>query len=631
MRSRWAEILTGAVLIAALIVVCLNAWLAVRSVRVLEDSQNWVAHTWQVINATERIMGSMKDAETGNRGYLLTGDPVYLAPYTQATHDLPEEFSQITALDSDNPTQQAQISQMRSLVNQRLQLLQKGIDQRRSGNLNRADLLVQSGTGESEMNRLRSMANSMQDAERRLLAQRVARSDIARTHSQLTIVIVSIIDVLLITLVFWLMKRERKLSQIAHATATRLQKLQSISDVGLTQLTPSELIDALLDKLLEVIRADKAVFCKWHGGEIEVVAASETATDRGPRMRLNPNNPIYTAATNQEIITLEGTSAQSIEIDGMHGEMHSILILPVLVFGKVAALLVAGRHQHDPFQDQDESLLTVVADRIGVALDRANAYEAERQARRQAETSAAEVQALNAELEERVRLRTAELEATNRELEAFSYSVSHDLRGPLRSVDGFSLALEEDFAHAVNAEGRDFIRRIRAGVQKMGQLIDSLLLLSRITRAELSRERVNVSELAGEIARELRVENPHRNLTFLIQPGLEANADPKLLRVALENLLGNAVKFTARQPQASVEFGRSPETGEFFVRDNGAGFDMQYADKLFHAFQRLHGERDFKGSGIGLATVSRVIQRHLGTIRTESAVDRGATFWFTVG
>jgi signal transduction histidine kinase len=630
MRPRWAEILAGAALFVALVVVCLNAWLAVRSVRVLEESQNWVSHTWQVINDTERIMSSMKDAESGNRGYLLTGDPVYLAPYTQATHDLPDEFSHIKGLTADNPAQQASIAQMRSLVNRRLQLLQTGIGQRRSGNINRAALFVQNGTGESEMNRLRSMATSMQDEERRLLAQRVARSDRARAHSQWTIVIVSIIDVLLITLVFWLMKRERDLSRKAHATANRLQKLQSISEVGLTQLTPSELIVALLERLREVIRADKVVFCNWHNGEIEVVAASE-ADSGSQRMRLDADDPIYLAATNQQIITLEGTSAESVEIDGMRGEMQSVLILPVIVSGKVAALLVAGRRRQDPFQDQDENLLSVVSDRIGIALDRANAYEAERQARRQAEASAAEVQALNAELEERVRQRTAELEATNRELEAFSYSVSHDLRAPLRSVDGFSLALEEDFASAVNAEGRDFIRRIRAGVQKMGQLIDSLLQLSRITRAELSREQVNVSEMGGEIARDLRAENRDRNLTFLIQPGLEANADPKLLHVALENLLGNAVKFTARQPQATIELGRSPETGEFFVRDNGAGFDMQYADKLFHAFQRLHGERDFKGSGIGLATVSRVIRRHLGTIRTESAVDHGATFWFTVG
>lgn len=357
MRSRGTEILTGVALIAALVVVCFNAWLAVRSVRVLEDSQNWVSHTWQVINATERIMGSMKDAETGNRGYLLTDDTAYLMPYTQAVHDLPEEFSHIATLTADNPNQLARISQMQSLVNQRLKLLQTGVDQRRSGNMNRAALLVQAGTGESEMNRLRSMANSMQEEERRLLAQRVARSDRARVHSQWTIVIVSIIDVLLISLVFWLMKRERNLSRKATATAVRLQKLQSISDVGLTQLTPDELTNALLARLLEVIRADKVVFCNWRSGEVEVVADSDVDGPRGSRMRLDADDPIYTAATNQQIITLEGDSAQSIEIVGMRGEMHSILILPVIVSGRVVALLVAGRRRQDPFQNRTRACL----------------------------------------------------------------------------------------------------------------------------------------------------------------------------------------------------------------------------------------------------------------------------------
>jgi light-regulated signal transduction histidine kinase (bacteriophytochrome) len=334
---------------------------------------------------------------------------------------------------------------------------------------------------------------------------------------------------------------------------------------------------------------------------------------------------------NRKLVTLDRESAQSIPLEAMRREMYSMLVVPILVAGEVAALLVAGRRERNAFEDQDAELLSVAADRIGMALGRTNAFEAEREARRDAEQSAAEVQKLNAELEQRVQLRTAELAASNRELEAFSYSVSHDLRAPLRSVDGFSLALEEDFADAIDEEGRDYIRRIRAGVQKMGQLIDALLQLSRITRADLSREQVNISDLAADVARDLRGENPDRNLVFRIQPGLETDADPRLLRVALENLLGNAVKFTARKPEATIEFGRSPETGEFFVRDNGAGFDMQYEDKLFHAFQRLHGDRDFKGSGIGLATVSRVIQRHHGEMRAEGAVDQGATFWFTLG
>jgi signal transduction histidine kinase len=168
-------------------------------------------------------------------------------------------------------------------------------------------------------------------------------------------------------------------------------------------------------------------------------------------------------------------------------------------------------------------------------------------------------------------------------------------------------------------------------VQRMGQLIDSLLRLSRITRAEFSREPVNVSELAHEVLSELRSQNPSRSIDFEVQPDMQVEADPRLLRVALENLLGNAVKFTANSAPARIWFGRSESSGEFYVRDNGAGFDMRYAPKLFNAFQRLHGDKDFAGSGIGLATVARVIRRHHGTIRAEGEVGVGATFWFTLG
>ncbi len=247
------------------------------------------------------------------------------------------------------------------------------------------------------------------------------------------------------------------------------------------------------------------------------------------------------------------------------------------------------------------------------------------------EKNAAEILALNATLEERVRQRTAELEATNRELEAFSYSVSHDLRAPLRTIDGFSLALAEDYTDAIDATGRDYIGRVRAGVQRMGQLIDALLQLSRITRADITRETVDLSALAESVVSNLPPEPRDGAIEFRIQPGLEVQADAKLVRVALENLLGNAAKFTSKLPLAVVEFGWDDEQNAWFVHDNGAGFDMNYAHKLFNAFNRLHGDKDFKGSGIGLATVARVVRRHHGTIWAASVVGHGATFWFTLG
>jgi signal transduction histidine kinase len=238
----------------------------------------------------------------------------------------------------------------------------------------------------------------------------------------------------------------------------------------------------------------------------------------------------------------------------------------------------------------------------------------------------------NEELENRVDERTRELAASNLELEAFSYSVSHDLRAPLRTIDGFSLALEEDLAEKLDAQGKDYILRVRNGVQRMGTLIDSLLQLSRVTRSDVQRERMDLSQLATLVFREIQSGDPEREVNWIAQPGAMAEADPRLMRIAFENLIGNAWKFTARTPDATITFGSSPQNGKtvYFLRDNGAGFDMQYVDRLFTAFQRLHGEREFKGSGIGLATVSRIIRRHHGSIWAEGKPGKGATFFFTL-
>ena len=253
------------------------------------------------------------------------------------------------------------------------------------------------------------------------------------------------------------------------------------------------------------------------------------------------------------------------------------------------------------------------------------------QSRAEVERKAVEIQALNVTLEERVRQRTAELENTNRELEAFSYSVSHDLRAPLRTIDGFSLALEEDYAEAVDDTGRDYIKRVRGGVQRMGMLIDALLQLSRVTRAEIARETVDLTAMVESVAANVKEENADRNLDISVEQGMQVNADPKLLRVAIENLLGNAAKFTGKVAHPQVTFGWDAEQKAFAIKDNGAGFDMHYAGKLFGAFNRLHGDKDFKGSGIGLATVARVIARHHGRIWALGEVDHGASFFFTVG
>lgn len=234
--------------------------------------------------------------------------------------------------------------------------------------------------------------------------------------------------------------------------------------------------------------------------------------------------------------------------------------------------------------------------------------------------------------EESLRSYATQLEAANRELESFSYSVSHDLRAPLRGIDGFSQALLEDYADQLDTDGRNYLERVRAGAQHMGRLIDDLLKLARVTRMDISPETVDLSALAQDVAAELHNQNAQHQVELEISPGLHAQADPRLLRIALENLFSNAWKFTSRRDGARIAFGSVDYEGTpaYFVRDNGIGFDMTYAGKLFGAFQRLHDARDFPGTGIGLATVQRVIHKHGGRIWAQAAPEQGATFYFTL-
>ncbi|MBT6498902.1 MAG: transporter substrate-binding domain-containing protein [Deltaproteobacteria bacterium] len=267
---------------------------------------------------------------------------------------------------------------------------------------------------------------------------------------------------------------------------------------------------------------------------------------------------------------------------------------------------------------------------------RTRSLEEEISERKQAEEALRESEGkyreLSVELEQRVQKRTDQLEGANKELESFAYSVSHDLRAPLRGIDGFSQVLLEDYEEKLDEEGKDYLGRIRSGTQRMGHLIDDLLRLSRLTRSEMRHEPVNLSTLAENVSVALRESGSERKVTFDITPNLKAHGDRYLLGVAIENLFSNAWKFSSSHDQARIEFGVEKLEGKnaYFIRDDGVGFDMAYADKLFGAFQRLHGTTEFPGSGIGLATVQRIIHRHGGQIWAESKVGEGATFYFTL-
>ncbi len=233
---------------------------------------------------------------------------------------------------------------------------------------------------------------------------------------------------------------------------------------------------------------------------------------------------------------------------------------------------------------------------------------------------------------ESLKERSSEIERTNKELEAFSYSVSHDLRAPLRSIDGFSQALLEDYYDKVDETGRDYLKRVRASTQHMGRLIDDLLKLSRLTKAEMRPEPVPLSDIVTKIIDSLKKNEPDRSVECVVEEGITVYGDSYLIEIAMENLLNNAWKFTGKTPRPKIQFGMTQKEGldVYYIKDNGAGFDMTYSDKLFGAFQRLHSSEEFSGTGIGLVTVLRIIHRHGGRIWAEAEPNKGATFFFTI-
>jgi len=291
-----------------------------------------------------------------------------------------------------------------------------------------------------------------------------------------------------------------------------------------------------------------------------------------------------------------------------HTPLRGLLGVPLIGTELMpSGLILVSDKQEGDFTEEDEALLSQLASIVSLALSH---IEARTGAER----------------------RAIELAAANAELESFSYSVSHDLRAPLRSLDGFSQALIEDYADKIDEQGKDYLNRIRSASQRMGMLIDDILKLSRATRGEMHVEAVNLSDIAQSIADELHAGQSNRVVEFVIQPDVMAQGDASLLRIALENLLGNAWKFTSKHASARIEFAATHVEDEttYYVRDDGVGFDMAYAEKLFGAFQRLHTVEEFPGTGIGLALVQRIVRRHGGRVWAEGEVERGATIYFTL-
>ncbi len=307
--------------------------------------------------------------------------------------------------------------------------------------------------------------------------------------------------------------------------------------------------------------------------------------------------------------------------------VRSIVVVPILSRSGVLMSMIAGRTGKS-FEPDDVQVLEQIAARTSVALESVRLFEEKQRELEERTKAEAQIRRLNENLEHIVDERTTELKATNQELEAFCYSVSHDLRAPLRSVDGFSQSLLEDYGEQLDDQAKDYIGRVRKASHRMDELISALLNLSRITRLELARQTVDLTQMAWLTVEDTLEGKDKSQYTVDVQPGMVVEADPKLARVVLDNLVRNAVKFSQRSLPARIEIGHNGSA--FYVRDHGVGFNPAYAEKLFVAFERLHTQSEFPGSGIGLATVQRIVQKHGGKVWAESEVGKGATFFFTL-
>ena len=420
-------------------------------------------------------------------------------------------------------------------------------------------------------------------------------------------------------------ERERLLAELEYRS-TQLKTAAEVSKSTSMILDPDELMGQAVELIQQRFSFYYVgLFLVDEAGEWAVLRsgtgqAGQRMLEVGHKLAVGGDSTIGQCVANAQARIALDVGKEAIRFDNPYlPETRSEMALPLTSRGRwcIGALTVQSADEA-AFSTRDIAVLQTMADHLAIAIENARLYE--------------QVQLNAVELEERVAERTAELIAVNKELEAFAYSVSHDLRAPLRSIDGFSRALLKDSAGRLTATGQDYLRRVRAASQRMGQLIDDLLNLSRLMQTEMRHGVVDLSALAQAIATELQQHEPERQVEFGIAEGVVANGDARLLRVVLENLMGNAWKFTSKHSSARIEFGVTQIEGApaYFVRDDGTGFDMACADKLFGAFQRLHDRGEFEGSGIGLATVQRIIHRHGGRTWAEGEVERGATFYFTL-
>jgi PAS domain S-box-containing protein len=568
----------GACFVLAMLTLLVVAAISHRSGLRLQEATGAVAHSREVLEKLGEISAGLSQVESSARSFAISGKQSHLNPFYTAAKAVPQQVDDLKLLIREDPSRLRSVTEIEPVIAKHLKTMKDMVE---LGNKNlfrgfsQRDL---TDAGNTLMEKIQAALGPMEQEQRALLNEEQAS---VTTKAERVAMINLAGSILASVLVL----------------ACGACALRAMHDRGKVEEKLDRLLGSMPDALVIINAEGKIVGSNAHTEKLFGYSDQEL---QGERMALlvperfrQTQRQYYAGHFSQRGGCVPTTT---IELCGLHKDGREF---PIEVSTKPLAA--------------EKGLVVTSAIR-----DITERKQVEQQ-----------ISKLNKELEHRA----LELEAANKELEAFSYSVSHDLRSPLQNIDSFSQILMEDYSNRLNADGRDYVQRLRASCQHMEAIIDALLALSNMMRSELVVDHFDLTALANAVAADLKQKNPDRLVDWVIAEGLTAEGDAQLLRVALENLFGNAWKFTANRPRARIEFGALPQSNgarTYFVRDDGAGFDMARASNLFAPFKRLHDQNEFRGTGIGLATVQRVIHRHRGKIWAEGVVNQGATFCFTL-
>ena len=685
--------LASAGLGAAILLMGVIAAVGVRSMLESAERAVWVAHTLEVLATTEDVRALLNHGESGQREYLITGEPSRLAPSQVAEQQADARIGWLRELTADNPRQQELVHELIALAAERQQVASALIDEkRRSGAAGRLGDVARERRGRAIMDSIREVLKAMMDDERVLLSQRAANLQVDRELARTLVIFGSVSAIVVLLVSFSLLRREISERLRAEAVLARYadetDDLYNRAPCGYHSLDARGVIVRMNDTELswlgyardEVVGKlrfrdfltpdsrgsfDATFEVQKQSGVVEITDLTLVRKD-GTRLPVSSSASVIRDADGRYVMTRSAVfditersrmqqdldrifelSQDLLCVAGSDGHMKRLNPSWERVLGHTVAEVIAHPFIDLVHPDDREATLDAYDRQLNAGesvISFENRYRCKDGSYRvllwnstpvphDGSIYASAHDITERKQDERALLAAVQAsQASNQELEAFCYSVSHDLRAPLRAIDGFSRILEQDFAEKIGAEGHRLLGVVRKNAKRMAQLIDDLLEFSRLGRKAVSKRRVDMQAMADEVLRELVPADAALKPAWQVGPLPDAFADPALVRQVWTNLLSNAVKFSGHRERPDIEVGSRRDDGGtiYFVRDNGAGFNMKHADKLFRVFQRLHDDDEFPGTGVGLAIVQRVVSRHGGAAWAESVPDGGSTFYFTL-